>query len=116
MRLWVFLLTLARAKERFADAPSSGRRLIPIEIRPHVYTALTAGLADKPQLGQAQVIWPAISADRDRVRCGSPFSSVIGSSNFRDQDRGADTQQVSAFLDCCGSIFGSDFSGVVGQS
>jgi hypothetical protein len=56
------------------------------------------------------------SADRDRVRCGSPFSSVIGSSNFRDQDRGADTQQASAFLDCCGSIFGSDFSGLVGQS
>ena len=43
------------------------RRLIPIEIRPHICATLAAGLADETrlQIGQPQIIRPGIAADRD---------------------------------------------------
>jgi hypothetical protein len=46
------------------------RRLIPIEIRPHVGTALAADLADETMLnvGQTKVVGPWVAADRDRMR------------------------------------------------
>jgi hypothetical protein len=42
---------------------------VPIEIRPHVGTVLSAGPADEPALdiGQPKIIRPVVAADRDRV-------------------------------------------------
>ena len=43
--------------------------LVPIEIRPHVGTALAAGLAHEPafDIGQPKIIRPRAAADGDRV-------------------------------------------------
>ena len=42
---------------------------VPVEIRPHICTALAASLANELTLnaGQAEVIGPAVAADGDRV-------------------------------------------------
>src|SRR6185312_12041775 len=47
----------------------AGRRLVPAEVRSHVGATLAAGRAYEPRLeiGKPRLIWPGISADRDRV-------------------------------------------------
>jgi len=53
-------------------AHNTHRLLVPIEIGPHVGTALAAHRADETKLngGQPDVIRPAVTADGDRVAAG----------------------------------------------
>ena len=51
------------------DSPSSLSPSCPVEIRPHICTALAADPAGEAllEIGQSRIIGPGISADRDRV-------------------------------------------------
>jgi hypothetical protein len=50
-------------------APAEGYWLVPVEIRPHVGTALAASCADKPRfdIRKPHVIIPLVRRDRDIV-------------------------------------------------
>jgi hypothetical protein len=58
-----------RATRTSTIAHNTRRLLVPNEIRSHICTSPTAGLTDKPRLdvGQPDLIWPAVTADGDRV-------------------------------------------------